>query len=136
MSKYMEKAQKLRNDPTVHYNCAQAVLVTFADVCGIDEQTAMKMGANFGSGMKMGAVCGTVTGAMMVLGLCGVEDSAGVQSVYRAVRNNHDGDLDCRDLLSKSAAKGIPRKAHCDGLVYELVGYTEEILREKGILKE
>ena len=132
----MERAQKLRSDPAVHYNCAQAVLVTFADVCGIDEETAYKMGANFGSGMKMGAVCGTVTGAMMVLGLCGVEDGAAVQSVYKKVRAGHDGDIDCRDLLAHSAAKGIPRKAHCDGLVYELVEITEDILKERGIITE
>ena len=28
---YVEKARALRADPAVHYNCCQAVLVTFAD---------------------------------------------------------------------------------------------------------
>ena len=44
------------------YNCAQSVLVPFADVLGIAEETLFKMGANFGAGMRTGSVCGAVTG--------------------------------------------------------------------------
>ena len=32
---YVEKARALRADPAVHYNCCQAVLVTFADRLGL-----------------------------------------------------------------------------------------------------
>ena len=35
------------------YNCAQAVHCTYADLFGIDEQTAYKMSEGFGLGMGM-----------------------------------------------------------------------------------
>jgi hypothetical protein len=104
--------------------------MTFADALGISEDTAFGMGACFGSGMGMGATCGAITGALMVLGIAGAQaDSA---ALLRKVRNNHDGMTNCKDLLRVNAQKGNPKKAHCDGMVYELVEATEEILRERG----
>ena len=37
---YVEKARALRADPAVHYNCCQAVLVTFADRLGLTPEQA------------------------------------------------------------------------------------------------
>ena len=34
MGKYLERAKELRNDPDVHYNCAQAVLAAFGPDAG------------------------------------------------------------------------------------------------------
>ena len=51
------------------YHCSQAVLAAYAPMCGISEETALKLGACFGSGMRKGEVCGAATGALMVLGL-------------------------------------------------------------------
>ena len=42
------------------YNCAQAVICTYADLFGIDEQTADKMSEGFGLGMGMMEVCGVL----------------------------------------------------------------------------
>jgi len=51
-------------------NCAQAVIATYADLAGIDEETAMALGSAFGSGMgTMEGTCGALTGAAIVLGL-------------------------------------------------------------------
>ena len=66
---HMEKCKALRADTTVHYNCAQAVLVPFAAEMGITEEQAYKMGAHFGSGMRHGSTCGAITGAVLALGL-------------------------------------------------------------------
>ena len=66
---YVEKARALRADPAVHYNCCQAVLVTFADRLGLTPEQANALGAHFGSGMRHGSTCGAVSGALMVLGL-------------------------------------------------------------------
>ena len=65
----MEETEALRARTDVHYNCCQSVLVPFADLCGLDKETAFKLGANFGSGMRHGSTCGAVSGALMVLGL-------------------------------------------------------------------
>ena len=44
----MEETEALRARTDVHYNCCQSVLVPFADLCGLDKETAFKLGANFG----------------------------------------------------------------------------------------
>lgn len=51
-------------------NCAQAVVLAFGDVTGMDEKTAARMSSSFGGGMgRMREVCGAVSGMLMVLGL-------------------------------------------------------------------
>ena len=59
------------------YNCAQAIVCTYADLFGIDEQTAYKMSEAFGFGMGMMEVCGALTGGLM---LAGLQNSAGVET--------------------------------------------------------
>ncbi len=71
MSKYLERAKALRNDPNVHYNCAQAVLMAFCEEKGLSSQMAADLTANFGSGMRIGGVCGAMSGGLLVLGLYG-----------------------------------------------------------------
>ncbi len=51
-------------------NCSQAVLVAFAEDCGIDKKTAMMISSSFGGGMgRLREVCGAVSGMFMVAGL-------------------------------------------------------------------
>jgi C_GCAxxG_C_C family probable redox protein len=131
MGKNLEKAIELRNDPAFHYNCAQAVVCAFEKECGLSREQAKAVGANFGSGMKMAATCGAVTGGLMVLGLMGIEDGPAIAGFQRAVRDNHSGCLNCADLLRMNKEKGGEKKAHCDGMVYEAVGLVEHIIEEK-----
>jgi C_GCAxxG_C_C family probable redox protein len=52
------------------YNCAQSVVLSFADDLNFSKELAQKMAAGFGGGMgKKQETCGAVTGAIMVLGL-------------------------------------------------------------------
>ena len=134
MSRYLDRAKEVRAITEVHYNCTQGVLVPFADVLGIDEDTLFAMGANFGGGMRIASVCGAITGALMVLGLAGVDDPAVVQQLFRDVKADHDGCYLCADLLRLNRETGTPKKQHCDGMVFELVERTEKILREQGKL--
>lgn len=51
-------------------NCAQAVLLAFSDVTGLDEKTAARLSSSFGGGMgRLREVCGAVSGMLMVAGL-------------------------------------------------------------------
>ena len=51
-------------------NCAQAVLLAFADTLDTDEQTLKALGAGFGCGMgAFDATCGSLCAAQMLLGL-------------------------------------------------------------------
>lgn len=116
---HLEKAQELRARTDKHFNCCQSVLVTYAQEMGLTEEQAYDLGANFGAGMRCGSVCGTLTGALMALGMmgCGEEQSA---AFLRKFREDH-GEINCAALLKKSHDAGIPRKEHCDGLVFEVV---------------
>lgn len=64
----MKKSQlAIENFKTL--NCAQSVLLSYAEDLKIDRTTALRMALGFGGGMCMGETCGAVTGAYMVLGL-------------------------------------------------------------------
>ena len=108
MSRFNQRASELRNDGSRHINCAQAVLLTFAPDFGLDEETANRLSACFGSGMKL----------------------------IRSVKEHHDGMIYCRDLLRRNAELNQPKKVHCDGMVYECVELTEKILRDRGLIRE
>ena len=136
MSKYLEKARALRNAEDRHYNCAQSVLIPFAADAGMDDDTAYRLTANFGSGMKRASVCGAITGGLMALGLFGAEDPASVGAYYKALRERHDGLFDCAELLRVNQQRGGQKKPHCDEMVYECVALVETILRQSGRLAE
>ena len=130
MSEYLEKAKELRAIETPHYNCAHSVLIPFAEKAGLDGETAYRLAACFGGGMKRGSVCGAVTGGLMALGLLGLDDPATTAEFHRIFGERHGGMLDCSKLLAASAAAGEPKKQHCDGLVFESVRLVEELLEK------
>lgn len=124
----MEACRALRGDAKVHYNCAQAVLVPFADQCGLDEKAAFQLGANFGAGMRHGSTCGAVTGALMVLGLAGKGSGEATELMRRFREKNQV--LDCAGLLQRAKENGEERKPHCDRMVYNAVEILQELLGE------
>ena len=130
MSKEMERCKELRACADPHYNCAQAVLTPFAEAKGMSTEDALALTSCFGSGMNMGSVCGAVTGGLMALGLCGKGGQENCQEFIRTIRSNHDGMINCRDLLRAMAEKGEKRKPHCDGMVFEALELVEKMLQE------
>ncbi len=131
MSKYLDRAKELRAIAVPHYNCGQSVVVPFAEDAGLTEEQAMGICANFGGGLKRASACGAITGGLVVLGLFGIDNPA---EYYQALRERHEGMLDCVDLLRKNKEMGGERKPHCDELVFECVLLVEQILREHGKL--
>lgn len=132
MSKYLERAKEIRAIETPHHNCAQSVLMSFTQSLNLDDETAYKITTAFGAGMKSGLVCGVITGALMVLGLFDVDDQPTTQKLISDFKESHSSMVDCADLLRANSAAGGQRKPHCDGLVYEMVEYVENILKERG----
>lgn len=63
---HAEKAVRFYNQ---NFNCSQGVFAAFAPELGMEEETALKLGTNFGSGLRSGEVCGAVSGALLALGL-------------------------------------------------------------------
>ncbi len=123
---HLPEVEKMRACTTRHYNCAQSLLVPFRDVTGLTEEQSDKLGNLFGSGMHHGGICGALSASAMILGLAGFEKEISI-AMIREFKQRHDS-TQCRDLLAASAQKGIVRKTHCDGLVFEMTKYLDEVL--------
>ena len=138
MSKYtdlaMERRSQFNTDGRPAWNCCQAVVSVFAEDAGYDEETCTKAATYFRGGMQMGSVCGAVTGSLLALGLAGVSDPQAANELIRKVRENHNGLINCTDLLRVNAENGGEKMPHCNAMIRECVGYVEEILKEKGKL--
>ena len=138
MSKYTDLAMERRSRFTPEgrpvYNCCQAVVSAFAQDAGYDEESCMKAATFFRGGMQMGSVCGAITGSLMALGLAGIDEAEALNGLYRKIRENHDGMVDCKDLLRANAERGGEKIPHCNAMVRECIGYVEDILRAKGKL--
>jgi len=66
----MEKSEQAKELFLSGFNCAQSVLLSFADDLQFSREHAQKISAGFGGGMgKRQETCGAVTGAIMVIGL-------------------------------------------------------------------
>ena len=53
-----------------NYNCSQSIFSTFAPRFGVNREHSLKIASAFGGGIvRMGNVCGAVTGAFMAIGL-------------------------------------------------------------------
>lgn len=127
------------------YNCAQAVFLAFADLHGIDTQTAAALSSSFGGGMgRLREVCGAVSGMFLTLGvLYGYDDPkakeekaehyARIQE-FAAAFEKENGSIVCRELLGLCVKKEAPtpeartkeyyQKRPCK----ELVGDAAELL--------
>lgn len=92
-------------------NCAQAVVVAFCDVTGLEPSFAAKLASSFGGGMgRMREVCGAVSGMLMVAGLLYGYDDPGEHDVkkkahYQLVQSlagqfrEEIGSIVCREIL-------------------------------------
>ncbi len=138
MSKYTDLAMERRSQLTTEgkpaWNCCQAVVSVFAEDAGYDEEASMKAATYFRGGMQMGSVCGAVTGSLLALGMAGIDDSQTANDLVRKIRENHQGMLNCKDLLRINAEKGGEKMPHCNAMIRECIGYVEETLRAKGKL--
>ena len=123
-----EKVEVLRSNPEIHYNCAQTVLIPYAEECGLKEETAYKLGANFGGGMRMGSVCGAVTGALMVLGLLGYDEEES-KRMLKEFREKY-GSVNCVELLRNAHEQGVERRNHCRQMMDECIAFLESVIEK------
>ncbi len=101
------------------YNCAQSVVLSFADLIDMDEGTLSRMSCSFGGGMgRLREVCGAVSGMFMVAGLLwgyeGPETGAVKAAHYARVQElakafeARNGAIVCRELLGLSQKHDDP----------------------------
>lgn len=67
---YQDRIKKAEELFLQGYNCAQSVTAAFADIYGIDFETALKISAGFGAGIgRMRETCGAACGMFILAGL-------------------------------------------------------------------
>lgn len=92
------------------FNCAQSVFGAYAELFGMDMETALKLSCPMGGGMgRMREVCGTVSAMSMLSGLkegnTDPENEAAKKAAYELVRRmasdfrQENGSIVCRELL-------------------------------------
>ena len=110
------------------HNCAQAVLCTYCDLCGLDPQTAMDLGGSFGSGMgNREGTCGALVGAGMVLGLL-TRDRNLARSRMKVLMEKfqeRNGATRCKHLKGVETGKTI---RDCPGCVADASEFLEEFI--------
>ena len=147
----MDHAEQARQLFLQGYNCAQAVACAFCDVTGLDVDTAARMASSFGGGMgRMREVCGTVSGALLVLGLAAgyadPQDPEAKKAHYAHVRElarrfrEKNGSIICRELLAgiETAPGGDPEprtaeyyaRRPCPQLAFDAAAILDEMLHE------
>ena len=134
------------------YTCAQAVFVTYADLFGMDRETALKLSSPMGGGMgRMREVCGAVSAMALLAGLkegnTDPTDEAAKEQIYLLTRQmaekfkEEHGTIICRELLGlddmEESAKPSERTAEyyrerpCTRLVATAARIVEEMLLEE-----
>ncbi|MBD5291336.1 MAG: C_GCAxxG_C_C family protein [Bacteroides sp.] len=114
ISRRQEHAIELRG---TGYNCAQCVLMTLSDNLGIDEATAAKLTAAFGSGFgASGEICGALSSLGVAVGLA-QDDSAPTAKIQAmkttkqmvdSFRDGNQGRVRCCELKGKKDARSCP----------------------------
>lgn len=101
------------------YNCAQAVIITYADLIGLDKEVCARLSSSFGGGMgRMREVCGAVSGMLMVAGMLygyeGPEEGEIKKTHYTRVQylaeefRKEAGSIICRDILKNPPSDPTP----------------------------
>lgn len=129
------------------YNCCQCVFAALAEDVGFDRDTALKIAACFGGGMKCGEACGAVTGVLMAIGYkygdTTENDIFAKQLAYNKSLEfidkfrDKNGSILCRDLLGydmrnpEEMLKVMQKGLHisvCSRLITDAVDISTEIL--------
>ena len=110
------------------YNCAQAVICTYCDKAGIDEQTACNLGNAFAAGMgNQEGTCGALVGAGIILGLINKDKAKSVRDMRQIMTKfqERNGATQCK-LLKGMATGEVLRE--CPDCVADAAEFLEEII--------
>ena len=114
-----ERVQRAVQNFMQGYGCCQSVVAAFADLYGMDEVMAKRVGAGFGGGVgRMRMMCGAVSGIVVLVGLdCGQTeggDREGKAACYRVVQEllgrfkERNGSVICAELLGLNGCPVVP----------------------------
>jgi C_GCAxxG_C_C family probable redox protein len=130
-------------------NCAQSVLLAYADDMNFDRKLALGISCGFGGGMgRLQETCGAVTGSFMVMGIhyCRKHTDnkqkkeatyAAIQQFSKEFTTVHD-TMNCRELinvdLKTEDGHRILKESNlsenvCEKCIMDAVRITEEIIK-------
>lgn len=145
----MDRASKAAELFLQGYNCAQAVVVAYSGLTGMDETFSAKIASSFGGGMgRLREVCGAVSGMFMVAGILygydNCDDEEKKKAHYTLIQElaekfkEKNGSIICREILKNppSDPAPTPRTAEyyarrpCAKMVYDATQILEEYIQE------
>lgn len=110
------------------YNCAQAVLCTYNDLTGIDEETSRNLCNGFAAGMgNMQGTCGALVGAGLALGMI-TKDRARTMKGMREIMEkfqNRNHSTQCKVLKGVETGQVL---RECPLCVADACEFLEEII--------
>lgn len=112
------------------HNCTQAVLCTYADLTGVDEETLKNAGNGFAAGMgNMEGTCGAIVGAGIVYGLATKDKAKSVKGMRQIMENfqQRNGATQCKRLKGVGTGKVLRDCPHC---VADASEFLEELLEK------
>ena len=113
------------------HNCAQAILCTYADKVGIDEETARNIANSFGAGMgNMEGTCGALVGAGIILGMFTKDRAKSMKAMKQMMTQfqQRNGATQCK-LLKGVGTKVVLRE--CPDCVADAAEFIEELLDDQ-----
>lgn len=148
----MKRAERAKALFLEGYNCAQAVVLAFAEDAGLDGSVAKAFSRPLGGGMgRLRQTCGAVSGAAVASGvlfpeLTKPEAYALVQEIARRFAEKN-GSFNCGELLRGAGLKTDTapnperrteeyyKKRPCPELIYDAAEILEDICIARGRLK-
>ena len=106
-------------------NCAQSVLASLEEYTNLPFETAKRVAEGFGGGVRCGEICGSISGAVMALGM--VKDKPLNETVAKFVSifRQQEGYVRCQELLAKYGGKG-----NCNAFIGFCAEEMEKFLKE------
>ena len=124
-------------------NCAQSVLMAFHDLTELTEEQSLAIASGFGGGMRCGGICGSVSGAVVVLGCRYPAVDADTKKRSTMLTKEFQrrfleqfGWLNCRELLAAKDLHGTPiaeelmHDNHCGLMIVSAVELLSDYLDE------
>ena len=107
-------------------NCAQSVLCSLEAYTNLPFETAKRVAEGFGGGVRCGEICGSITGAVMALGMVKEKPLNETVAKFVSIFREQEGCVRCQELLTKYEGKG-----NCNAFIGFCAEEMEKILQEE-----
>lgn len=107
------------------FNCAQSVLAASGKYTVLAQDTALRIAAGFGGGVRSGEICGAISSAVMALGLA-EQDKRKVAALTKECVESFRKEFGCVRCLDLKQ-----NRVSCDALITYGARFVEEQLKQK-----